>query len=356
MSKKNQKTKKLNNLRREEEAVTSLFIHKLHALFQTRYREFKRNNYKSKDKGGERKSVPPEQKIKRTSDKSLQNIKNELKLLIAFYGIGTPHLTPPKQPELSREQISLIDIDFDGMYFTPEAESLSAEYRAAKENAADYDLIPFYKSSDYDLNNVPFWAEMKKFNSFRYMYRPICAQLAKINYPPEKLNRLNYNDLLDTISRHNREHPEHRMSNQRTRFLKMFSACYGEEFLEKMAILGQEKNARDFLTYIHYLDKPGRQCPQEVRYTANLFNVHHVKNRKHANELDDYSKVNDFSYLSLCNAFPHHKVLHTPVEIDLNPNIVFFGGFMNEFQITRNPEKERLYQQGMLKKPNFNRR
>ena len=355
MSKRN-KAKQKTNLRREEEAISSLFAHKLHAIFQTRYHEFRKNSCKSKDKGGDRKTSQQIDRVKKTSEKSLHNIKNELKILIAYYGIGTPHIPLKNQPELSRAQISLIDLDFDGIYFTPCNEDLSESYRAYKNNAEKYETTPIYKISDYDLNKAPFWAEMKKFNSFRYMYRPICAQLAKINYPPEKLDQLGYIDMLDAISRHNREHPEHRMPSQRTRFLKMFSACYGEEFISKMSLLGKEKIARDFLTYIHYLDKPGRQCPQEVRYTANLFNVHHVKNRKHANELDDYSKVNDFSNLALCSAFPHHKVLHSPAEIDLNPNIVFFGGFLNEFQITRDPEKERLYQRGLIKKPNLDRR
>jgi hypothetical protein len=40
--------------------------------------------------------------------------------------------------------------------------------------------------------------------------------------------------------------------------------------------------------------------------------------------------------------------LHNPVEIDLNPNIVFFGSFVQDFQIIRNPEKERLYLQGKI--------
>ncbi len=351
MSKTNKKTKKLSALRREEEEVARLFAHKLHALFQTNYREYKKNNCKSKDTGGERKSNA--KKVKKTSFKSLQNIKNEIKILLAFYGIGTPHLTPPNQPDLSREQVSLIDIDFEGLYFPPNSEDLSAGYRALRDAADKYDQPRLYKMSDYNLNDIPVWAEMKKFNSFRHMYRPICAQLLKINYPPEKLNRLSYLDILDTINRHNREHPEHRMSGQRTRFLKMFATCYGEEFLFKMSLLGKEKIARDFLTYIHYLDKPGRQCPKEVRYTANLFNVHHVKNRKHANELDDYSTINNFPNLSLCFTFPHHKILHTPVEMDLNPNIIFFGSFVRDFQITRNPEKERLYQQGLIKTPNF---
>lgn len=337
-----------SNSCREEESITAMFEHKLHALFQTNFRQHKQQCNKSKDKGGDKKSHISE-KIKKTSRKSIEGIKYEIKLLIAFYGIGTPHINLKDQPKLSRERVSIMDIDFEGLYFKPDPVDLSTEYATARQNMENYNLDSPYQASDYDLNQIPIWEEMKKFNSFRVMQRPICRQLAKIGYNPVELNKLNYVDVLDMLSRHNYEFPNNRMPCQRTHFLKMFSACYGDEFVEKMQILGKEKEAKDFLIYIHYLGRVNQKCPADVRYTASLFNIHHVKNRKHAEELDDYSKVNDCSNLALCFNFPHHKILHTPEEIDLNPNIVFLGGFLREFQIARNPAKERLYQQGMIK-------
>lgn len=333
------KKKTLQDIRREEAHITALFANKLLALFQNTYRRAQKADKQSENNN----------KNKRISKKNQEGIKQELSLLIAFYGIGTPHRRLAEQPKLSREQLAIMDIDFDGLYFTPQQDTLSENYRQRKL-AANKEYKQFSHSpSDYKLNEIPIWHEMKKFNSFRSMYRPICRQLAQIEYPPEELHSLNLSDMIDLISAHNHESTTRRMISQRTRFLQMFSKCYGDEFLKKMKILGKEPEAADFLTYISYLDKPRYQIPSKVRYAAELFNIHHVKNRKYAEELDDYSKVNDFSNLALCFTFPHHKVLHTPYEIDLNPNIIFFGSFLSELQITRNPAKERAYMQGIPK-------
>ena len=341
------KSKNLASLIKNEKAITAMFINKLHAIYQTNYRKSKKGEStrtkKSKDKGGDKKNT-----VKKTSKRNVEGLKRELKLMLSFYGIGTPHITPPDQPPLSKEQISMIDIDFDGLYFTPAPDDLSATYRAFKESNQNFEITHFNKPYEYDLNEVPCWADMKKFNSFRVMSRPICSQLAQINYPLDKLNQLTYVDMLDMIASHNKAYPEHHMPNQRTRFLKMFAACYYEEFLEKMSLLGEEKESKDLLTYVYYLDR-SEKCPQDLRYIMSLYTVHHGKNRKNANELEDYSKVNDFSNLFLCKDMPHHKILHTPYEIDINRNIVFFGSFLQEFQIIRNPEKERQYLQGNIK-------
>ena len=345
-----QRKKNIHNLLKENAAITSMIAHKLQAIFRSTYNNAQQNCAKSKNKGGDNKyKDEKENKLRRISKKYIDNIRNELKLLLAYYGIGTPHISMKNQPKLSKEQIAIMDIDFDGLYHTPEKTSLSSSYAAAKHNASCYELSPLYKSNDYDLNQIPIWQEMKKFNSFRAMYRPICTHLAKINYNPEHLNQLNFYDILDMIAQHNRANPKQRMPSQRNVFLKTFSACYGEEFLHKMTQMGKKDEAIGLLTYIHYLDKHNGKCPKEAHDAAHKFNIHHIKNRKNAEEMEDYALVNNPANLTLCYAFPHHKILHAPVEIDLNPNIVFFGSFLQEFQIIRNQEKERLYQQGMIK-------
>ncbi|MBR5599625.1 MAG: hypothetical protein IKW39_06260, partial [Alphaproteobacteria bacterium] len=262
-------------------------------------------------------------------------------------GVGTPHINLTNQPAKTKEEILIMDIDFDGLYFTPDKDDLSPQLRKAKQNALNYEQHQIYKTQDYNLNNVPIWQEMKKFNSFRPMYYPIVAQLAKINFPPEDLAHLKLLDLLDCISTHNKQNPKHRMPSQRNVFLKTFAACYGEEFLEKMTLMGKKEEAAGLLTYISYLDKPNQKCPKEIKEYARLFSVHHTKNRKNAEEMEDYSQVNNIMNLTLCIE-QYHKILHNPIEIDLNPNIVFFGRFVRDFQIIRNPEKERLYLQGKI--------
>jgi hypothetical protein len=331
----------------EEQCVTAMFAHKLEALFNASAHNTKNNGNKCKDRCGDKKNT--QTKHKRTSKHSSSALKEELRLMIAFYGIGTPHITPAEQPKLSRECASMVDIDFEGFYFTPSVDDLSQEYAAYKTNALQYDIISPFSPHDYDLNQIPVWEDMKKFQSFRSMHRTITVALSKIAYNPGQLNKLQYADMLDIIAQHNKQNPQNRMPCQRTRFLKMFAAVYGEEFVTKMSILGKGKDATDFLSYIHYMDKPSKKMPIDARTAANKFNVHHGKNRKHANELPDYSQVNDFSNECLCWVFPHHKLLHYPCEIDINPNIVFLGGFLPDFQIIRNPAKERLYQQGLLR-------
>lgn len=338
----------------EAEIVAKLW-HKLEALFQHQVKKTeKENNHKSKDKGGEKKvSRHP----KKTSVTSIRYIKSEIAEYLATYRVGIPHTKLKNQPELSREQSSLINIDFEGLYFTPKSDELSGVYKAAKMAATKYDVCDIYQISDYNLNEIPCWAEMKKFNSFRPMYRNICRQLSKIGFNPSNLNQLGYSDVIDIVAHHNREHPEQRLIGQRSRFLKMFAACYGEEFVNKMSLIGRDRDekqkneqlAKNFLTYVYYMDNPSKKAPKECASAANYFSVHHTQNRKYANEMEDYSSVNNFSNLVLCISRPHHTILHTPQEIDLDRNVVFFGGFLQEFRISRDPQKERDYENNLIR-------
>ena len=343
--------RKIQSLIREEANVSSVIFGGYKQTLKSTYKEAKKDYKKSKSRGGD--SKYPEEKERRQSKsikRDIENTRNELKFWIAYYGIGTPHIRLQNQPKMSKDQISIMDIDFDGLYFTPDKGDLSQNYQKAKENSINYEQTLLYKPQDYNLNNIPIWQEMKKFNSFRPMYYPICHNLANINFPPEDLPTLKLIDLLDCIAIHNKKNPKNRMPAQRNIFLKTFAACYGEEFLGKMTLLGKKEEAKGLLTYIYYIDKPNQKCPKEVKEYAKLFNIHHIKNRKNAEEMEDYSQVNNLSNLTLCLE-QYHKILHNPIEIDLNPNIVFFGSFVQDFQIIRNPEKERLYLQGKI--PDF---
>ncbi|MBR5154420.1 MAG: hypothetical protein IKW58_01700 [Alphaproteobacteria bacterium] len=341
-------SRKKQSLVREENNVSSIIFGGYKNTLKSTYKEAKKEQKKSKSRGGDSKN--PEEKERRQQKairKDIENIRNELKFWIAYYGIGTPHIGLKNQPKMSKDQVLIMDIDFDGLYFTPDKTDLSNVYLKAKESSLNYEQNLHHKPQDYNLNNIPIWLEMKKFNSFRPMYYPICQCLAQINFPPEELSNLKLVDLLDCISHHNKKNPKHRMPSQRNVFLKTFAACYGQEFLEKMTLLGRKEEAQGLLTYIYYLDKPNQKMPKEAKEAAKLFNIHHVKNRKNAEEMEDYSQVNNLSNLTLCQE-QYHKILHNPVEIDLNPNIVFFGSFVQDFQIIRNPEKERLYLQGKI--------
>ena len=193
--------------------------------------------------------------------------------------------------------------------------------------------------------------EMKKFKNFQQMAHPIRCQLAELGYDPTQLNLLNIYDVANLIKKHNSENPKNQMQCQRTRFLKMFASCYGDEFIQKSKMLGREKIAKDFIEYIDYLGTDKRVSDErwaELLHASSYYSVHHKKNRQFAYELDDYSKINDFSNLALCFHEPYHTVLHNPQVMDLNSNIVYFGSFRPEFQIVRDPERERQYMRGNL--------
>ena len=332
------------NLKKQEDNVSAAITAKLHALFQTRYKEDRKNNPKSKDKGG---YDDKKKRIKRTSPHSMEAIKKEIRLLLAYYGVGSPHTELKNQPPLSREQISMMNMDYDGVYFIPDRKDMSETYKMARDMNAGKTGTK-YKPKDYNLDDIPIWEEMKKYKSFQLMARPIRYQLSIISFLPERLPYLKYEDLIDLIARHSHDHHDQKMVGQKQRFLKMFAACYGKEFMERESLLGHGKEAKDYLTYISYLNKQ-KLCPESVKYTSEYYTVHHRKNRQFASELESPAEVNNFRYLTLTRNFPHHKVLHSPQNIDLNPNIIFFGSFLSEFQITRDPQREKLYANGQNK-------
>ncbi len=141
------------------------------------------------------------------------------------------------------------------------------------------------------------------------------------------------------------------MHCQRTKFLKMFAACYGDEFVQKSKLLGREKIAKNFIEYIDYLGSDKQVSDErwkELLHASSYFSVHHKKNRQFAYELDNYSQINEFSNLALCFHSPYHTVLHEPHVMDLNTNLVYFGSFRSEFQVVRDPERERQYLKGNL--------
>ena len=330
------------DLRQQEEELCAVILEKLHIIFHTRYEEEKKeisknkNSKTDKKKKNTKKILPPGMKARR-----------KIAFLLAYYGVGTPHTRLENQPPLSTEQKSMINMDYTGDYFIPGEQSLSKTYRKTREKVAAGQNLIKNEPKDFNLDELPIWNEMKKHKSFLAMSRAIKYQLSLGGFQPKDLKSLKYEDIIDLIARHSYEYTKERMIGQKQRFLKMFVACYGQKFLETEKLLGYGKQAMNFLTYIDYIDNP-RECPEEAKKAANFYSIHHNKNRKFANELDNPSDVNNFRYLTLTRTFPHHKILHTPQTIDLNPNIVFFGSFVPEFQITRDPHRERLYANGKL--------
>ena len=310
---------------------------------------------KNKDKGKNDGKTPQNKTNPRqTSERTLY--KERICEIVNENQIGTPHITIPNQPKLSCEQKMIINWDFEGVNLSKEEIKISTYFKNALETSQNYDVKDRHDPKEYNLCNIPIWSEMKKFKNFQLMCFPICNQLANIGYPPDQLHFLNIYDIAYLIKKHNKENHSNIMPCQRSKFLKMFATCYGEEFLQIESMLGREEDARNFLEYIRvqYINHTESYSDEKwakIQLSAAKYNVHHKKNRQFANETDDYSEINNFSNLTLCYANPYHAVLHHPKEIDLNTNLVYLGGLNKEFHIIRNPANERLYSQGIYKIP-----
>lgn len=325
------------------------FLKDLLEQISHKHKKDSKGNKKSKDRGGNdgKKStkITPE-----VSNKV--RAKEDLIEIIDSHHIGSPHLTILDQPKLSSEQKLLINWDFEGVNLSKEEIKTSTYFRNALDTSQKYDVSNRHDIKEYDLNNVPIWSEMKKFKNFQFMYFPICHQLANMGYPPDQLQYLNIYDVAYLIKKHNKENSQKLMPCQRTKFLKMFAVCYGEDFLRIESTLGRSEDAKHFLEYINQLNTSKQYSDEtweKIQKAASKYNVHHKKNRQFACEIDDYSQINDFSNLTLCYADPYHTILHHPKEIDLNTNLVYLGGLREDFRIIRNPANERLYSQGIYK-------
>ena len=311
----------------------------------------KGNNKKSKDRGGN----DGKKNTQKNTSTDLSNraiAKEEIVQRVDNHHIASPHLTIPDQPKLSAEQKLIINWDFEGVNISKEETNISTYFKNALTTSQTHDIKDRYEAKNYDLNNIPIWSEMKKFKNFQTMYYPICHQLAKMGYSPNELQYLNIYDVAYLIKKHNKENPQKLMPCQRTKFLKMFAVCYGEEFLHIETMLGRQEEAKNFLEYIHQLNTSKQYSDdawEKIQKSVSLYNVHHKQNRQFACETDDYSQINNFSNLTLCYAHPYHMIMHHPQEQDLNTNLVYLGGLRKEFRIVRNPANERLYSQGIYK-------
>ena len=248
----------------------------------------------------------------------------------------------------------IINWDFEGINLSKNEIKISTYLKNAITMAENYNIKDRHDIKEYNLNNIPIWSEMKKFENFQHMYHAICAQLSNIGYPPDQLHLLNIYDVAYLIKKHNKENYPNVMQCQRSKFLKMFATCYGKEFLRIETMLGRAEDAKNFLEYIRvqYISQNETYSDEKwakIQLSAAKYNVHHKKNRQFANEIDDYSQINAFSNLTLCYANPYHTILHHPREIDLNTNLVYLGGLNRDFHIIRNPANERMYSQGIIK-------
>lgn len=275
---------------------------------------------------------------KRTQPKSINYLKTEVHLLLNSVDIH-PHNSPNNAPLANREESWLIRLDWDGMFHKPADTDFSEAYARARQEAAENqereggDSSPNrYNAKDYQLNQSPSWQFMSKFENYASCRHKICTQLAKQNIPPTVVPQMNFFDFSEVLYNWSKEHQTKPFECSRSKNLKMFAACYGEEFSRIMSMLH----------YSHeYITRTKDKMRQGV--CDPLLNFHHQTNVSRFKELDNTSTINDFSNMLLTFVQPHHRVLHFGNGYDAPKGLVFFGGYDPIYQIKRDPERELQY-------------
>lgn len=236
----------------------------------------------------------------------------------------------------------MIRFDFDGIMHRPRTTDFSECYLRHKqlnvENMIFEDdaIPPLFSPADYDLNASPAWNKMKNFANYRQLRKRICRQLAENNIPPPIVSEMNYYDFVDIIIDIAKKSNSRPFEASRSKHLKMFAACYGQEFTEIMTTLRVKPQVTQSI-----LANMRKGC------CCELLDLHHKTNVTNFKELNNPYEINNFSNIVLTFIHPHHRSLHFGNGYDIDKDIVFFGGYDPAFQIRRNPQRELEYLQSL---------
>lgn len=267
----------------------------------------------------------------------IQYLRNEIHLILCANGF-TPHVRDSRIPKATVAENLAIRFDFDGIIHRPESGQLSDPYRSAKQ--AYLETIqqegavsePEYPFKSYCLSTSPVWQGLSRFANFRRLNSKIIAQLQKKRIPPSAVQTMNYYDFVDAISESCKESRARPFEGARSKNLKMFASCYGDEFFRIMTSLRYEASA------VHKMLRQMRNGT-----TPEIIDLHHKTNVTNFRELEKPEEINLFPNMLLTFIHPHHRSLHFDKGYDIDKNLVFFGGYDPLFQIRRDPEKERQY-------------
>ncbi len=268
-------------------------------------------------------------------------LKSEIDLLLRSLGLQ-PHQHDPAIPKASADESMMIRFDFDGIMHRPRMTDFSESYLRHRQLNVENKIFeedsietPF-SSSDYNLNDSPAWNKMKNFANFRQLRKRICRQLAGNNIPPSIISDMNYYDFVDIIIDIAKKSNNRPFEASRSKHLKMFAACYGQQFTEIMTALRVKPQITQSI-----LTNMRKGCCGE------LLDLHHIKNVTNFHEMENPYEINNFSNMVLTFIHPHHRSLHFGKGYDIDENIVFFGGYDPAFQIRRNPQREMEYLQSL---------
>ncbi len=279
-------------------------------------------------------------RVKKTKPQSISHLKSEIHLLLSASNIQ-PHRPRQNVPLATREESWLIRLDWDGKFHQPAdtdfSEAYARERQIYMEQLALDDTqmsFPLYQPQAYELHTSPTWLFMRRFQNYANSAKYICEQLSRQNISPETVQKMNFFDFSNVLYNWMKENNRQPFESARSRNIKMFEACYGNEFAEIMELLDYKP---EYISRMRQKMRNGNTDP--------MINFHHNINVSRFKELDEPHKINRFSNMLLTFVQPHHRILHFGNGYEAPRDIVFFGGFDPLYQIRRNPERERQYLQ-----------
>lgn len=118
----------------------------------------------------------------------------------------------------------------------------------------------------------------------------------------------------------------------RSRHLKLFAECYGEQYRSIMSI---RQYTPEYIENSLFKMSRGRINDEN--------NMHHDLNVHCLNHMEKKSDMNALPNVSVVPKEPYHRSFHYPLQLRIPPNTIFYGGYDPLFQIRRNLEREKEY-------------
>ncbi len=334
----------LDQLLLTERKIVAAIRDKMDALAHAQFlKKRKRPNQDEKRSRYDELSKTEKRKLRKTK---ADHLRAEIDLLLRSLGL-VPHQHHISIPKAAPDESLMIRFDFDGIMHRPRTTDFSESYLRYRqlnvENMIFEDdaITTPFSFVDYNLTDSPAWNKMKNFTNFRQLRKRICKQLAENNIPPSIVSDMNYYDFVDVIIDIAKKSNARPFESTRSKHLKMFAACYGQQFTEIMkALRVKPQITNDILANMR------KGCCSE------LLDLHHKVNVTNCHEMDNFYEVNGFPNVLVTFIHPHHRSLHFGKGYDIDKNIIFFGGYHPAFQIRRDPQRELEYLQSLGQKKN----
>ena len=287
---------------------------------------------------------PDESKPSRTSRKSVERLKTEVALLLKSTGLR-PFVPTPGIPDATKEEKLICRLDFDAYFFIPTTSIDDAErqttpiyaqtvtdYNERINSCRSFPRSPGYRPEHYDLFSSYAWQEFANYPNFLNSASRLRQQLAQIQLPPNRIQDLNHYDFIHLMVAEMRRTRKPLYEPMRSRHLKLFAECYGEQYRSIMSI---RQYTPEYIENSLFKMSRGRINDEN--------NMHHDLNVHCLNHMEKKSDMNALPNVSVVPKEPYHRSFHYPLQLRIPPNTIFYGGYDPLFQIRRNLEREKEY-------------